>query len=525
MFIKKGQPVVSLSAMSFFIVALASIPLLFVLYHTLLLSAEQWQNLWSTRLPGLLANTLNLSLLVGFACLLIGLPSAYILARRQFFGKTLAVWLMILPLAIPTYVFAHIYTWMFDRHGWLGQLWQSLSPQSGPVDIYNIFGVATVLAMATYSYVFLLAYGSLQRTNQSLEEASRLQGYNKLQTFIHVTLPMLRPALAASLAVVVIHVLSDFGAVSMLRFQTFTLAIYSQMSGRFDNAGAAGLSIVLVFLSLTFFTLERFFRKRQRYYAASTARIFRPKRASIGETLLIWLWLGIITLFTLIIPLAWMVHWSWESLLSGNLQSGFYTYVWNSIMVAVIAGLVAILAAFPVAFYNVRKQSMLSRSFIHLSSVGFVLPGPVIALGILTFAITLFPDLFATSAIALLIMALVIRFLPLAIQSQDASLQQLTPSIEQAGRIFGAGPLENFWRIILPVIRGGMSTAFVLVFIDVLKELPATLLLRPTGFDTLPVRIWIEASEEMLEHAAPAALMLVLATLPALWIMIRDRRT
>jgi len=514
-----------LGTLSLAMVMIAAIPLIYVLHNSLLLSAAQWAGLWTSRLPQLLTNTLSLAICVAIGCLLLGLPSAFFLARRRFPGKTLAVWLMVLPLAIPTYVFAHIYTWMLDNRGWLGQLWHTLfGAQSTAPNIYSLTGATATLSMATFSYVFLLAYGALQRSNQSLEEAARMQGYSRWQTTLYVTLPMLRPALAAALAVVILHVVSDFGAVSMLRFQTFTLAIYSQMSGRFDYQGAAGLSLVLVVLSLCFLILERFFRQRQRYYAASAARMVRPKTATPGELAIIWSWIALLSLFTLGLPVAWMLSWTWDALQHNGLDDRFLGYVSNSVTVAVTAGTVAIVAAFPVAFYHNRKHSLLSQSHLQLASIGFVLPGPVIALGILTFILVQIPDLYVSGGITMLALALVIRFLPLAIQSQDASLQQLTPSIEQAGRIFGAGPLSNIWRVILPVIRGGMTTAFVLVFIDALKELPATLLLRPTGFDTLPVRIWIEASEEMLEHAAPAALMLVLATLPALWIMMRETR-
>ncbi|MBN4078752.1 iron ABC transporter permease, partial [Gammaproteobacteria bacterium AH-315-C21] len=175
--------------------------------------------------------------------------------------------------------------------------------------------------------------------------------------------------------------------------------------------------------------------------------------------------------------------------------------------------------ALPVGLFHTRIKSRLSSACLYFSSVGFVLPGPVVALGIISFAVFALPALYG--GLTLLVLALVIRFLPLAVQSQEAAMQQLTPSIEQAGRVLGAGPLENLKRVILPMIRGGMASAWVLVFIDSIKELPATLLLRPVGFDTLPVRIWIEASEEMLELAAPAALIIVIATIPAIWLMAR----
>jgi iron(III) transport system permease protein len=318
----------------------------------------------------------------------------------------------------------------------------------------------------------------------------------------------------------VLHVLSDFGAVSMLHYQTFTLSIYLQMTGRFDYQGAAGLSLVLVLLSLTFLVVERFFRTRQRYYSTGQRRIHKAKPATVTETVLIWTWLGTISLFAFLLPAAWMIVWSWDAWLKDIINNEFWQYAFNSLTVATLAASVGVVFAFPVAFFHTRRRSFTSNVFLQLSSVGFVLPGPVVALGIISFMLAVLPIMYGT--LVALVLALVIRFLPLAVQSQDATLQQFTPSIEQAGRSLGAGPLENLWRVVLPMIRTGMASAWVLVFIDALKELPATLILRPTGFDTLPVRIWIEASEEMLELAAPAALMLVVGTLPIIWIMMKS---
>jgi iron(III) transport system permease protein len=430
---------------------------------------------------------------------------------------------MILPLTIPTYVFAHIYTSLLEETGWLGQAWRAAFGEAIAIpDIYNVFGATLVLSLAGFSYVFLLARAALSVSTRSLEEAATIQGANKAEVFFKINLPLLRPAIAAGLSLVVLHVFSDFGAVSMLQYQTFTLSIYLQMSGRFDYQAAAGLSLVLVLLSLAFLVMERFFRTRQRYYSTRQVRKHTPKPATRWETTIIWLWLGLITLFAFALPLAWMITWSWDAWMQDLLSSEFWGYAFNSLLVAVLAASVAVLFAFPIAFYHTRRRSLLSNVYLQSSSIGFVLPGPVVALGIISFMLAILPWLYG-GFIALLL-ALVIRFLPLAVQSQDATLQQLTPSIEQAGRSLGAGPLENLWLVILPMIRNGMAGAWVLVFIDTLKELPATLILRPTGFDTLPVRIWIEASEEMLELAAPAALMLVVGTLPIIWIMMKSEK-
>lgn len=511
--------------LAFVVVALAAVPLLFVLKSSAALDAQQWAGLWSNRLPGLLRNTLVLSFWVAVGCFILGVSAAWLVTRRAFAGRQLALWLMILPLTVPTYVLAHIYTVLLDSDGWLGRLWINVFGDSVAIpNLYSTGGVALILSLAGFSYVFLLVRTALLRSNRSLEEAARIQGARPWQVFFQVNLPLLRPAIAAGLALVILHVLSDFGAVSMLRYQTFTLAIYTQMSGRFDYQAAAGLSLVLVFLSLTFLVVERAFRSRQRYFTnAQQTRQAPLKPAGPVALLLIWGWLGLIVTFSFGLPLAWMLSWSWQALREGLLDATFWGYVSNSFVVSALAASVALVVALPVALYHARRHSVMSQTAVHLSSVGFVLPGPVIALGVLAFILAQLSWLYGT--LATLLIALVIRFLPLAVQSQEAALQQLTPSIEQAGRTLGAGPLENLWRVILPMIRPGLITAWVLVFIDALKELPATLLLRPTGYDTLPVRIWIEASEEMLELAAPAALMIVIGTLPVLWFLMRGAKT
>lgn len=506
--------------MTLAVVSVAAIPLVFVITSSWQLSTERWLGLWTSRLPELIWNTLSLAILVAIGSFLLGVSAAWFIVRRDFFARRLAIWLLVLPLTIPTYVFAHIYTSLLEPEGWLGRLWLFLFGADAVIpELYNIVGVSFVLSLAGFSYVFLLVRDALSRTHQNLEEAARIQGASPTRVFWQISLPMLRPAIAAGMALVVLHVLSDFGAVSMLRYQTFTLSIYLQMNGRFDFQAAAGLSFILVSLSLTFLILERFFRKRQRYYSGAQSRKVVPQQATPVEQVMIWIWLGLITLFAFILPLAWMLVWSWEAWVKDLIDQAFWGYVSNSLLISLFAASVAMVAALPVALYHAKKRNMVSQGCVHLASIGFVLPGPVIALGILSFVLAVVPNIYG--GMLVLVMAMVIRFLPLAVQSQESAVQQLTPSIEQAGRSLGAGPLRNLWQVILPMMRGGLISAWVLVFIDTLKELPATLLLRPTGFDTLPVRIWIEASEEMLELAAPAALMLVIGTLPILWFLMR----
>lgn len=503
------------------VVLVACFPLLFVLYSALEVGLARWGGLWSARIPGLLWNTLSLAAGVSLFSLVLGLSAAWLIARRSFPGRRIATWLMVLPLAVPSYVMAHVYTTLLQPGGSLATGLAQLTGGTVQLpEMYGLGGAVFILTLAGYSYVFLLARAALMRTSPSVEQAARATGAGPWRAFWRVNLPLLRPALAAGVALIVLHVLSEFGAVSLLRFQTFTLAIYLQISGRMDFSGAAALSLVLVLLTLVFLVLERIFRSRQRYYARSSRGGTEPPRpAAPGELCLIWGWLGLIALLAFGVPLAWMLHWSWQAWLAGVVDARFLGYAFNSLTLAAMAGVLTVIAALPIALYHMRVRNWFSTAFVHLSSVGFVLPGPVIALGVLMLALTLLAPVYGT--LAALVFALVVRFLPLGVQSEEAALQQFSPSLEAAGRSLGAGSLETLWRVTVPMIRPGLATAFVLVFIDVLKELPATLILRPIGFDTLPVRIWIEASEEMLELAAPAALMLVVLSLPAIWILMR----
>lgn len=511
-----------LAAISTLIVCIAVVPLLIVLAKGVSNTDSHWSLLWNTHMAELLWNTFSLASVVAIASTILGVSSAWLVTRRTFPGRRIAVWLMVLPLAVPSYVYAQIYINLTDNNGWISQFWQALFGTNAPLpSLTNLAGVSFVLSIASFPYVFLLVRSALLHSNRNLEEAARIHGLNAKQVFWRINLPLLRPALAAGVAFVVLHVLSDFGAVYFLNYETFTKAIFVQMEFRGSYSNAAALSFILILFSTSFILLDRFFRKRQRYFSmSSSVRKLSIKSASRKETLLIWTWLGCISLFAIILPLFRLLVWTLEVA-----DKAFTTELWviagNSMLVAFLTASVATVVALPLVLFHQRRQSRLSQSYLHLSSVGLVLPGPVVALGIALFVFNI-PLIYG--GMMALVLALVIRFLPLAVQSEEAAVQQLTPSIEQAARNLGANAFESLRRVVLPLISSGLATAWVLVFIDTLKELPATFLLRPIGFDTLPVRIWIEVTEEMLELAAPAALLLVLTALPAIWLIMRKEK-
>jgi iron(III) transport system permease protein len=355
--------------------------------------------------------------------------------------------------------------------------------------------------------------------NVSFEEVARTCGASRLGTLLRVTLPLLRPAIVAGLSLVILYVVSDFGAVSLLRYQTFTYAVYQQITGRYDRAAAAILSLILVLFALIFLVGERWFRQRSRFYQ-TTGRYRAPARERCGPmgTVLITLYLTLVLGAAFGVPVLLLFKWTGAALTEGVLDGRFLEFVWNSTLLSGLAATVAILLGTPLAYLATRRPSRFNVLCLQAAYAGYVLPGPIGALAILVLFSHLAPWWYGSAVV--LVIAYVVHFLPAGLQTMEPALQQVTPNLEEAARSLG----HNMWlilkRVTLPLVRSGFIVAWVLMFLQCMKELPATLLLRPVGFDTLAVRVWLEASEEYYQLAAPAALLIVAMTLPALLLLV-----
>ena len=509
---------------AFVLAGLITLPLFYVTFSALTADPAVWKRLWTTRIPELLVNTFSLALGVATIDLILGVSLAWILTRYRFAGSALWDWLIILPLAIPSYVLAYTYTYLLQRHGPLEQAWQMLAgPDAQIVSPFSFAGATVVMSLNTFPFVYLLARSAFQNFNMSFEEAARATGANRLSTFFRVSLPMIRPSLIAGLFLAVLYVASDFGAVAMLRYQTFTYAVYQQMTGRFDNTAAACLSLLLVACTLLFLIGERVFRQRSRFY--QTGGRFRkpiPQRCGPLQALGFTACLAITFAAAFGIPAFLLVQWTMDALVAGKLTSGFASYAWNSISLAGITATLAIACGIPLAYVACRKQTWASLLCIQGAYTGYVLPGPVAALAVLVLVSQVMPELYGT--ILILLIAYLIHFLPVALQGMESTLHQLTPSLEEAARSLGSGAWRTFRTVTFPLVRGGFLSAWILVFVQCLKELPATLLLRPVGFDTLAIRIWLEASEELYQLAAPPALLIVALTAPVVILLMKKEQ-
>ncbi len=491
-----------------------AVPLAYVLIQAGAGGRETWTRLLGARLPALAWNTGLLMLTVTIAVVLLGTTLAFLVMRTDMPGRRPLRWLLALPLALPAYVGALSYVIVFGPRGWV-QAWSG----STPLSVHgSLFSTALLLTLFCYPYVYLLVMSSLQRMSHSYEETARSCGLSRFQILFRVYFPMLRPAIGAGALLSALYVLSDFGAVAMLRYDTFVSAIYYQIEGRFDRAGAAALSTVLVAATLAILWLEQRSRKGLRYSAPAaerrahdTIRLGRWRAPAAG--------LAFATLaLGVLLPLAVLIFWTGAGVRDGALSARFWGYALNSLAVAGMVALACMAVTAPIVYVHARYPSFWIRLFGGMCFGGYALPGVVVALGVVSVFHRYLPGLYMT--LAMVAFAHFMRFLPQSLGAGSAALARIAPSMDEAARSLGDPPARAMRRVIFPLMLPGVLTGGALVFVHSLKELPATLLLRPPGFDTLSVRVWIEASEGFYAMAAPAALLIVVAAaLPVKWML------
>ncbi len=509
-----------LAIFSFGISGLIALPLLYVGYSALNADLAVWQRLWTTRIPELFFNTVSLAFGVGLLTLILGVSLAWFITRYDFWGRRFWEWAFVLPLAIPSYVLAYVYTFLLDTGGPLEQIWQVvLGPQAPFFSPYSFTGALMVMTLNTFPYVYLLSKTALQNFNVTFEEAAKATGASQWATLTQVFLPLIRPALVAGLFLVILYVVSDFGAVSLLRFQTFTYAVYQQMTGRYDYGAASILSLLLVSFALIFLLGERWFRKQSRFYQM-TGKV-RPLTlfpCSFSKTAIISGYCVMVFGLAFALPAYWLVRWTSLSWAENAIGAEFLGYVGNSVVLSGGAATLALVLGTPLAYLACRRPTRLNMLVIQGAYTGYVLPGPVAALALLILFANI-PFLYGTALV--LVLAYLIHYLPAGLQSLESSIQQVNPNLEEAAKSLGTRSYQAFQRVTFPLIRGGFLVAWIFMFLQCMKELPATLLLRPVGFDTLAVRIWLEASEELYQLAAPPALLIVMVTIPVILLLTR----
>lgn len=502
----RARAPVLVAAPSALVAAATLLPLVYLLLRALGAGPEAWDSLLTPRGAEILLRTVALVAAVSAVAVMLGVPLAWLTTRTDLPGRRAWLVLATLPLVIPTYVGGLVLVLALGPRGMLQRLLAPLGVERLP-EIYGFPGALLILSLHTYPYVLLNARAALLRLDPSLEEAARGLGHTARATFRRVVLPQLRPAIASGTLLAALYTLGDFGAVSLLNYETFTWAIFIQYQSAFNRSLAAAFSLPLVGLAGAILAAEAATRPSWRGSRVGPGASRRSPTHRLGG----WRWpaaalCALPVLLGVALPTGLLAGWAARAVATGNLPPSLGRATADSVGVASLAAAVTLLAALPLALYTVRFPGRLSGFLERAAYVGFALPRIAIALGLVFFGATYARPLYQT--LALLLAAYAILFLPTALGSISAALRQVPPHLEEAARGLGRSPRAAFLAVTLPMIWPGVLAGAALVFLLTLEELPATLILRPAGLETLSSAIWSAATEALYDQAAVPALLL-----------------
>jgi iron(III) transport system permease protein len=516
---RAGQrPPLSLVVPASVVVVLLQLPLAYLAIRALG-SGEAWAILWRRRTLELVVSTGLLVAGVTAAAVVIGVALAWLVTRTDLPGRRAWGIAAALPLVIPSYVAALALLGAFGPRG-LAQ--QALGVEELP-DIRGYWGALLALTLTTYPYVYLLCASALRNQDPALDDAARGLGYSAWKSFFSVTLPMLRPTVGVGSVLVALYVLSDFGVVSLMNYDALTRAIFLNYRALFDRTPAAVLALLLVLLTVAVLLIEARSRRRLRYHRSmpGAARELRP--VPLGR----WRWpslafCGLTVSLFLALPAAVLGYWLAQGIERDRTLAFPWSETLDSLTASGLAAGVAAAAALPVAVLAARYRSPRTRLLERLGYSGNALPGIVIALSLVFFSARYASPVYQT--LALLVFAYVVRFLPQALSGASSALETVNPRLEDAARGLGRGPLGTLRAVTVPLARSGVLAGAALVFLSAMKELPATLLLRPIGFDTLATEIWTLTTVGAYSRAALPALVLIVVSAPVLFLLSAERR-
>ena len=520
--------------------ALLCVPLIVIISSVFSGSFEIWQHLAGTVLIDYILNSLWLSIGVGVGVLLLGVPTAWLTSGYNFFGKKFFAWALLLPLATPAYIIAYTYTGLLDFSGPIQtnlRLWTGIDiSQFWLFNVRSLGGAIVMMSLVLYPYVFLLARTAFLEQSASIIEAGRSLGYSYRQTLIKLVFPMARPAIIAGMTLALMETLADYGTVQFFGINTFTTGIFRAYYSFGDTAAAAQLATMLLSFVVLLIFLERYSRRKTQYHSTknkhNSAKNIGGIKASIA-----FLICFIPFFFGFLLPSGVLLYWS---IFKAVLDESFIQLAWNSFylafLAAVIATFVALIFAYSKRLYN-RKKSIATAT--NLASTGYALPGTIIAIGVLIAFSWLDHQLinlaekwfdanlglvFSGTIIALLF-AYTVRFMAVSFGAVNSGLFKIKPSLDQAAQSLGKRPSGVLKHIHIPLLLSTILTAMLIVFVDVLKELPATLILRPFNFNTLSIRAFELASDERLIDAAPSSLLIVLVGIIPVIILSKSIQT
>lgn len=533
------KPLGLLGATALAVGVLLAAPVLFVVANLFRGGGETWSHLAATGLPAYAWNTVLLLLAVAWGVISMGVLSAWLVTAYRFPGRDVLEWALMLPLAMPAYVMAYAYT---DWLQFTGPVQTALRGLTGwgareywfP-EIRSLGGAAAMLSFALYPYVYLIARTAFHDMPRSAIEAARLAGHGPWGAFWHVAVPLARPAIAAGASLALMETLADFGTVSYFAVEVFTIGIFKAWFSMGDVVAAAQLSSCLLAFVVLLLALERSSRGRAAYHSVAPRRPVPPHGLSGPPGLLACVACAAPVVFGFLLPGVLLVTLAWGEK-AAYLGARFLALAGNSFSVAGLTALVAVVLAVVMAYAARLTRSRWVAAANRAASLGYAIPGAVIAVGVLVplgrldnaladaiealFGIKM--GLLLTGTVVALVYAYLVRLLAVALQTTEAGLAKVTPSMEHAARSLGASAAGALARVHVPLLAGSLATAALLVFVDVLKELPATFALRPFNFDTLAIEAYNLAKDERLAEAAvPSLVIVAIGLLPVVYVSKR----
>ncbi|MDC9715461.1 MAG: iron ABC transporter permease [Gammaproteobacteria bacterium] len=496
-----------------------ALPIFVVAFSWVLPKHELWAHFFENLLPSLIHSTVILLVGVGIGVTLLGTVLAYLVVMVEFPGRQWLEWALFLPFAIPAYVLAFVYLGVFDYSGY-AQVWMREALGLPGFDIRSgSWAIILTFVLVFYPYVYMMARASFKRQKTNMIEAGKLLGASPIRVFFKISLPLARPAAAAGLLVTLMETLADFGVVSLFNYDTFTTAIYSAWGDFRSIEVAAQLASLLVLVAFFLIHFEKKARGQAKYYSTNVSNK-KPYQAHGAVGWLIALFVFGVFMLSFAMPMLQLLIWGWGAVAS-EWSAKYFDLISSTAILTLSAVIITLMIATVLALPNrCKRGSIWLQSVIRLATLGYALPGSVMAVGLLyginqISAVNIYfggesINHIVFGSIALLLFAYVSRFMAIAYSSIEASAQQIKPVFTQSARLLGASRLKLVMQVYLPMITPGILAGGLLVAVDVMKELPATYLLRPFGWDTLAIQVYELSAEGLFERAAVPALIMVL---------------
>ncbi len=509
-----------------FVLILFLAPIIFIFTSLFSNFNDNWNHLYNYVLIEYITNSIYLILGISFLTLIIGTGTAWVVTNYNFYGKNILESILILPLAIPPYILAYTFTGLFDLNGTINIILRNIFIFDSNFilfdNIRNIYGAIIVFSFTLYPYVYIISRTAFLSQSISLIEAGRTLGLSKFQVFHKLSIPLIRPAVIAGLSLVIMEVLSDFGAVEHFSIVTFTTGIFRTWYGMYDLKTAMQLSSILLLFITFFILLEKYSRGNQIYSKpGGSSNTYKIKKISGLKSLFAFSFCIFPVLIGFILPMIQLIFWSINYNLS-FFDKKFIQIAFNTIFISLLAGLICSFIALLINFSLRLKKTKLKNYINSFFSIGYALPGLILAIGILKFFSTiddLFSNFILTGSIFGLLIAYLIKSYALANSSFEYGFTNISSGIDDSAKILKSSGWNLLRRIHFPLLKTSFLTSFLLVFTEVVKELPATLILRPFNFDTLAVSTYIYAAEErMYQAATPAIAIIIVGLIPIIFL-------